>query len=260
MHIISVPAFTTNYIWIIYNDMNECIIVDPGESEKVLKILKRLKLSLQAILLTHNHYDHIAGVHILVQHFPRVLIYGPTETKHQCSNLIVSEGDEFTLLNKKITVFNFPGHTENHIGFYYDSHLFCGDTVFSAGCGHIQTGLTQKMYTSFLKIKDFPESTLIYSGHEYTLSNINFVSSILPKNKHVINYRTQVINALKFKKLTIPTTLKLELKINPFFRCNSIDVQQALCLSYQNEETWKIFHELRKRKNEFNNTQARLLI
>lgn len=252
MNIIRIPAFEDNYIWLIYNKINECIVVDPGESTKILKILKKLRLSLKAILLTHNHYDHIHGIKVLKQYFPDIEIYGSIETKNKGATRIVTEKDEFIVLNKKIKVFNFPGHTENHIGFYFNSMLFCGDTVFSAGCGKIQTGLAQKMYESFLKIKNLPKDTLIYSGHEYTLSNINFVMSILPKNKIITEYQNQVINLRKLGKSTVPTTLQLELKINPFFRCDNIDIKKALCFFPTIKEEWKIFYKLRKKKDKFN--------
>lgn len=255
MNVIKVSSFTNNYIWIVYDNSNNCIIIDPGETIALLQILKKLQLVVTAILLTHNHYDHINGVHILVQNFPKAIIYGPTVLKNQSTSVSVSEGDNFFLLNKKMQVFNFPGHTKNHIGFYFNSILlFCGDTVFSAGCGKIQKGLAQQMYKSFLKIKNFPDNTLIYSGHEYTLSNINFVSSILPNNRAVSNYRDKVINLRNLGQSTIPTNLKLELQINPFFNCNNVEIKKALCcFPKKAEEEWKVFQKLRKKKDEFNN-------
>lgn len=252
MNIIEIKAFETNYIWLMHNNYNECVVVDPGDAKKVLQVLKRSRFSLKAILLTHNHYDHINGVHTLNQYFPTIKIYGPIETKNQGANIIVSEGDNFILLNKNVTVLNLPGHTTDHIGYYCDSKLFCGDTVFSAGCGNVQQGLIKKMYESFLKIKQFPHNTLIYSGHEYTVSNVNFVISILPNNQNIINYQNQVLKLRKTKKPTIPTTLQLELKINPFLRCDCIDIKKALNFFPNPEEEWKIFHKLRKKKDEFN--------
>lgn len=255
-NIIGIPALQSNYIWMIYDNTNDCIIIDPGESIRVLNILKKLKLSLKAILLTHNHYDHIDGVNKLIQFFPKATVYGPQEIQHCNINYTVSEGDNILLLNKKFKVFNFTGHTKNHIGFYYNNNLFCGDTVFSAGCGKIQIGLEKQMYESFLKIKNFPDNTLIYSGHEYTLSNINFVSSMLPYNNDIINYKNKITNLKKLNKTTIPTTLKLELKINPFFYCNNIDLKKALGVFPKSGEEWKIFYTLRKKKDEFNKKQC----
>lgn len=253
MNIIQIKALKTNYIWMIYNNNNECIIIDPGESTVIFKVLKTLQFSLKAILLTHNHYDHVAGVKKLIQCFPNIEIYGSKETENEGTNQIVKEGDNFVLLNNiKITILHLPGHTEQHIGFYFNSKLFCGDTVFSAGCGKVQTGLIKSMYHSFLKIKNLPKDTLIYSGHEYTLSNINFVRSILPKNQTIINYQKKIIKLRKYGKSTIPTELNLELKINPFFRCADFEIQKSLNLFPEKKNEWKIFSQLRKQKDIFN--------
>lgn len=251
MYNIGITSLQTNYIWIILNHINECIVVDPGEGVKILKILKQYQLILKAIFLTHNHRDHTDGIHILIQYFPKVTIYGPVETINQGTNVIVSEGNTFTILNKKFSVFNFPGHTEDHIGFYYDSYLFCGDTIFSAGCGTVKPKLIKNMYKSLLKIQSFPDNTLIYCGHEYTLSNINFAISILPKNKVFINYRNHVIKLLHDKKPTIPTTLNLEKTVNLFLLCNNKYVQQSLQLFPKTGEEWLVFKELRRRKDLF---------
>lgn len=251
MHILGVTSLQTNYIWIILNYTNECIVVDPGEGIIVLKILKKYQLILKAILLTHNHNDHTAGTNILIQHFPKAIIYGPSETLNNGTNAVVSEGDNFTILGKKFSVFSFPGHTKNHIGFYHNSCLFCGDTIFSAGCGSVKPELIQNMYQSLLKIQKFPDNTSIYCGHEYTLSNINFAISILPENKIFIDYRNQVIKLLKNKKPTIPTILSLELKINPFLLCKNKNIQQSLQFFPKKEEEWLIFKELRRRKDLF---------
>lgn len=255
MNIIGIASLKTNYIWIISNHTNECIIIDPGESTIILKILKKHQLILKAILLTHNHTDHTNGVETLVHYFPNIDVYGSEKIKNAKINIIiVSEGDKLTLLNKQFTVFNFPGHTKNHIGFYYNSCLFCGDTVFSAGCGKVSSGLMKNMYESLLKIQNFPKNTLIYCGHEYTLSNINFAISILPKNKIFINYRNRVIKLLKKGKPTIPTTLNTELQVNPFFLCSRSDIQRSLQFFPKIGEEWKVFCKLRRKKDSFLDT------
>ncbi|WHL24887.1 MAG: hydroxyacylglutathione hydrolase [Candidatus Blochmannia vicinus] len=251
MNIIRVPALNTNYIWILYNYRNECIVVDPGEAIAVLKILKRFQFVLRAILLTHNHADHVNGVSTLIQYFPKTIIYGPEETKNSCIHVVVSEGDDFILLQKKFRVFHFPGHTLGHIGFYSAPWLFCGDTVFSAGCGTFCAGLAKKMYESFIKIQNFPCNTLIFSGHEYTLLNVNFAIFMLPHDQFIINYRNKVIKLREKNKSTVPTTVGLELKVNPFFRCSNVDIRRSLHLSSDIKEKWQIFYELRKKKDLF---------
>ncbi|URJ29675.1 hydroxyacylglutathione hydrolase [Blochmannia endosymbiont of Camponotus modoc] len=251
MNIIRVPVLSTNYIWLLYNYKNECIIIDPGEAIKVLGILKKFQFRLRAILLTHNHIDHVNGVAPLIQHFPKTIVYGPTETKNNGSHFLVSEGDDFVLLQKKFKVLNLPGHTLGHIGFYSAPWLFCGDTVFSVGCGKICIGFAQHMYESFLKIKHLPHNTLICSGHEYTLSNVNFAISILPQDQSIINYRNKIFKLYKNKQPTVPTTLNLELKVNPFFRCGNSDIKKSLNLPCNLKEEWQVFSELRKKKDSF---------
>lgn len=256
MNIIRIPSLQTNYIWILYNNNNECIIIDPGESIKILKILKKFKYILRAILLTHNHHDHVNGVDTLIQHYPKTIIYGPEETKHKGTNILVVNGHNFTLLQKKFTVLSLPGHTLGHIGFYSAPWLFCGDTIFSAGCGKFEKKYAKNMYTSFLKISTLPRNTLIFSGHEYTLSNTKFAVSILPQDASIINYHHKTIELRKNNQPTVPTTLDLELKINIFFRCNHIDIRKSLNFFPKIEEKWKMFYELRRRKDLFHLNHA----
>lgn len=251
MNIIRISALQTNYIWFLYNNKKECILIDPGETTKILQILKKYKFILKAILLTHNHNDHVDGVHTLTQHYPNTIVFGPFETKNQGANIIISEGDNFNLLQKKFTIFHFPGHTSGHIGFYCPPWLFCGDTIFSAGCGNFKIKFAQQMYDSFIKISKLPHETIIFSGHEYTLSNINFAASILPTDKSIINYYHKILKLRKNNQPTIPTTLNLELKINIFLRCNDINIKKSLHYFPKYKEDWKIFAKLRKKKDLF---------
>ncbi|ADV33624.1 hydroxyacylglutathione hydrolase [Candidatus Blochmanniella vafra str. BVAF] len=253
MKIITILTLKTNYIWVIYNQLNECIIVDPGEFVQVLKILNKLKLILKAILLTHNHHDHINGIYELIKHFPNVQIYGPIDILNTGTKLVtVSDKDEFFLLNKKVMVIGLPGHTLNHIGFYYNSWLFTGDTLFSAGCGKVQTGLIRHMYQSFLKIQCFPENTELYPGHEYTLSNLNFALSILPEDPEIVKYNKKITTLhRRQQRIFAPMTLALELKINLFFRCNNNNknLKYALNCFPKTGKEWKIFRNLRNKKD-----------
>lgn len=251
MNIFRISVLQTNYIWILYNHKNECILIDPGETRKILRIIKKFKFIPRAILLTHNHADHVDGVYTLIKHYPHITIYGSIDTKNKGTNFLVSEGENFTLLQKKFTVFHFPGHTSNHIGFYSAPWLFCGDTIFSAGCGKFSKQLAQPMYESFLKISKLPSNTLIYSGHEYTLSNIMFAASILPQNTYITAYYHKIINLIKNNQIITPTTLELEFKINPFLHCNNIDIKRSLKIFPKTGEEWKTFYALRKKKNLF---------
>lgn len=250
MNIIRIPALKDNYIWLIYNKNNECILIDPGESIQVLKIIQKFQFTLFAILLTHCHNDHTDGIYTLIQHYPNVIVYGPIETKYQHSKIsIISEKDNLMLLGKKFKIINLPGHTSNHIGFYSAPWLFCGDTIFSAGCGKFNDEHAQSMYMSFLKISAYPHNTLIFCGHEYTLSNIKFAISILPTNKKIIDYYHKVSTLTKNNQSTIPTTLSLELQINIFFNYNHIDIKKHLNFFPKTGEEWKLFSMLRKQKD-----------
>lgn len=256
INIIRIPALHTNYIWLLHNQNNECILVDPGEIKQTLQILKKFKYTIKAILLTHNHYDHTNGVNTLIKLYPNTIIYGPKETQNNTFNVsVVTEGNSFILLQKKFITISLPGHTPGHIGFYSAPWLFCGDTVFSAGCGKFHQELAQQMYTSFLKISTLPHNTLIFSGHEYTLPNILFAISILPRDVYIIDYYEKVKKLRKNNQPTAPTTLNLELKINLFFRCNYTDIKQALKCSSNTKETWKIFYKLRQKKDIFSLNQ-----
>lgn len=256
INIIRIPALQTNYIWLLHNQKKECILVDPGDTKHTLQILKKFKYIVKAILLTHNHHDHTQGVDTLIKLYPNIIIYGSKETQNNIFNVIVvTEGNNFVLLQKKFITIDLPGHTPGHIGFYSPPWLFCGDTVFSAGCGQFNKELAQKMYTSFLKISTLPYNTVIFSGHEYTLPNIIFAMSILPQDIHIIDYYEKVKKLRKNNHPTIPTTLDLELKINLFFRCNHKDLKKSLEFPSNIKETWKIFYKLRQKKDIFSLNQ-----
>ncbi|QOI11197.1 hydroxyacylglutathione hydrolase [Blochmannia endosymbiont of Colobopsis nipponica] len=250
MNIINIPALKDNYIWILYNAKKECLIIDPGEYISIIQIIQKLKLKITAILLTHHHKDHTAGVRKLLKLFP-VKVYGPLETVNAGTNHIVSENDILTLLGYHFKVLFLPGHTLGHVAFYSKPWLFCGDALFSAGCGRLFEGTAKQMYESLQKIKQLPGDTLIYSAHEYTWSNINFAASILPKDNNIISYLKNVKKKRIKNESTLPTSINKELKINLFFRCKDKEIQKKLNTSSNNEEEWKIFAKLRTKRDLF---------
>lgn len=250
MNLISIPALTDNYIWLLHNDNLECIVVDPGEASPVLKVLEVCKFKLLSILLTHHHHDHVGGVRELLQHCP-VPVYGPQETASSGSSIIIlTEGDIITLLDHKVSVFALPGHTIGHIGFYSAPWLFCGDTVFSAGCGRLFDGTPKQMYHSLQKINKLSSDTLICGAHEYTLANLNFATTMLPNNSTITNYLLKIKKLRNIKQPSLPTTLHLERQINLFFRCHDMELQHKLHLNHGEEEQL-VFAALRKHKNIF---------
>ncbi|MES2141282.1 MAG: hydroxyacylglutathione hydrolase [Pseudomonadota bacterium] len=219
-------AFKDNYIWCLINDeTNHCIIVDPGEAKPVLAYLKRFKLSLDAILITHHHWDHTNGIKgILNTH--SVPVYGPAKEKIMSVTHPVDEGDNVQLANWPITftVLDIPGHTLGHVAYYADGLLFCGDTLFSAGCGRLFEGTAEQMLASLNKLSNLPDETKIYCGHEYTLNNLQFAQTVEPNNLQ-IKERLENVRELRQKNLpTLPAVLANERLINPFLRCDNAEI------------------------------------
>lgn len=250
MNLIGIPALLDNYIWLLYNNSQECLVIDPGEATPVLQLISKKHLRLRGILLTHHHSDHVSGVQKLVAQLS-VPVYGPKETIIKGTNCEVVEGDKIALLGLLFSVLALPGHTVGHIGFYSAPWLFCGDTVFSAGCGRLFEGTPQQMYESFQKINQLPPETLICGAHEYTLSNITFAATILPQDKLIMDYQYHIKKLMVTKKTSLPTNLRLERQINLFFRCHEINLQNKLNFYPLSGEEWQIFAILRQKRDLF---------
>lgn len=222
-----VKAFRDNYIWTIHNETH-AVVVDPGESQPVIDFLKSKKLNLLAILITHHHPDHIGGIKNLTDR-QDIPVYGPkTETIPSITHKLV-EGDSVCLsaLDMTLKVLDIPGHTAGHIAYVDDHRLFCGDTLFSCGCGRIFEGSPPQMFHSIEKLTALPDSTNVYCTHEYTLSNIKFARIVEPDNKDLENYEKIVEHKLANKQVSLPTSIGLEKTINPFLRCKEPSVIQA---------------------------------
>jgi hydroxyacylglutathione hydrolase len=222
-----VRAFQDNYIWTIHNKTH-AVIVDPGESEPVIDFLRFNKLTLAAILVTHHHPDHVGGIKDIVRHYD-VPVYGPkTESIPAVSQRLI-EGDLVRLdaLGLTFKVLDIPGHTAGHIAYYDDQRLFCGDTLFSCGCGRIFEGTPSQMFHSIEKLTNLPDSTEVYCTHEYTLSNIKFALSVEPDNQNLKNYEKIVKAKLSNKQVSLPSSISLEKSINPFLRYNEPSVIDA---------------------------------
>ena len=224
MLLVPVPAFTDNYIWLLAQG-GKAWVVDPGEAEPILKSLKTEKLELAGILVTHHHGDHTGGIKALLEH-TNVPVYGPHDSP--CSDLIshrLYEGEQIQLGNLLFSVISVPGHTLDHIAFYCQTAniLFCGDTLFSGGCGRVFEGTYEQMYDSLCKLMELPEETKICCAHEYTLSNLQFANSTEPDNRDIENYQNRCKTLRQQNLPTLPSTIAQEKKINPFFRCLNLD-------------------------------------
>ncbi|MGC9422134.1 MULTISPECIES: hydroxyacylglutathione hydrolase [Vibrio] len=251
LHIKSIPAFNDNYIWLIENSDRRCAVVDPGDAAPVLSYLTEHELTLEAILITHHHHDHIGGVAQLVHQFPTLDVVAPAQEPIPTVTHAVQGGDQIELFDERFMVLDLPGHTLGHIGYIGDSKLFCGDVLFSAGCGRVFEGTMEQMFTSLNKIQMLPEETEIYCAHEYTASNLAFAMAVEPDNEQLQIYRDDVIRLRAQGKSTLPTTLRREQWINPFLRTDSPSVIKSVANRTQQSDPLAIFTALREWKNEF---------
>jgi hydroxyacylglutathione hydrolase len=222
--IVPVSAFTDNYIWVIH-DQYHAVVVDPGEAKPVLDFLEQKKLKLTAILNTHHHIDHVGGNLELLQQV-QVPVYGPGSEAIPTVTHRLKEGDSVYLseLSLRLSILDIPGHTAGHIAYYGANLLFCGDTLFSCGCGRLFEGTAQQMYISLNKLAKLPDETGVYCGHEYTLANINFARLVEPENQAITQLQISAEKQRKSNLPTLPSTIAMEKACNPFLRCNQPEV------------------------------------
>lgn len=221
MKVTYLPALSDNYIWIIERE-DYAVVVDPGESAQVLEYLKTNNLKLVAVLLTHGHSDHIGGLDILTHHYPHAKVYGPREVESMVHQ-VVEDGDRFKLIVKEVEVFKTAGHTKNHVSYLIDDDLFVGDALFSAGCGRVFTKDYQAQYDSLQKFGQLPENIKVYSGHEYTQTNLEFSLTIEPENKALKKALAEVKELRQAGRATLPTTIGREKEINLLMQAPNLE-------------------------------------
>lgn len=216
----AISAFSDNYIWAIHNDRH-CIIVDPGDAAPVQRWLDQHGLALSAILITHHHPDHVGGVTALCQDRP-VPVYGPAQEQIPLRDHALEDGDRVQLAapTLELEVIAVPGHTLGHIAFYAKEPgwLFCGDTLFAAGCGRLFEGTPEQMQASLERLAALPDDTKVFCAHEYTLSNLTFASTVSPTDPAVAARLQQVRELRKAGRITLPSTIGEERRTNPFLR------------------------------------------
>lgn len=220
MKIYPIKAFSDNYIWMLEKN-NEAIVVDPGESPQVLAYLEENNLTLRAILLTHNHDDHTGGVMDMSEKYPDIAIYGPVETE-ELNTRTVSEGDTVEVLDESFEVFLTAGHTEAHISYLSGSNLFCGDALFSGGCGRVFTGDYQAQYDALQKFRKLDDTVNVYAAHEYTITNLSFALTIEPGNAAIQKALDDAKKNVMLDKSTLPSSIALEKEINILLRSNTL--------------------------------------
>jgi len=217
--VLTIPAFDDNYIWLIKDSQsNRCVVVDPGDASPVLAILESQQLILDSILITHHHYDHTGGVKDILLDNPDCQVFCKTPLFDNTT--LVDEGDVLHLFDDRLTlnVWQVAGHTLDHVAYVNDEMLFCGDTLFSAGCGRVFEGTHEQMYAALLRLAELPLETKVYCAHEYTQNNLIFALHVDPNNSELIAYVQQVAKLRQQGLPTIPTTIKSEMVINPFLR------------------------------------------
>ena len=280
MKLTPLPAFQDNYLWLLH-DGQRALVVDPGDAGPVQAFLAGQGLQLDAILVTHHHPDHTGGVDAL-RDATGARVWGPARERIPEPVERLSEGDAIEVLGLRFEVFDVPGHTAGHIAYYCASPgplrtssgppegerpawggpapddgaplLFCGDTLFSGGCGRLFEGTPAQMAASLAKLAALPGGTRVCCTHEYTLSNLKFATAVEPGNSQLIHYRQQCEQRRSLGEPTLPSTIAVENGINPFLRTREPAVAQAARghdPAVDPADPVAVFAALRQWKNEF---------
>lgn len=245
-----IPAFKDNYIWLLTTPDGRAAVVDPGDAGPVRERLAHDGLRLEAILLTHHHADHTDGVASLAT--GDVAVHASEiESITGCTHPLRG-GERFRLFGEEIEVLSVPGHTRGHLAYRLGKALFCGDTLFTAGCGRLFEGTPAQMYDSLQRIAQLPDDTLIYCAHEYTTLNLPFASLVEPGNA-ALRERVASVAARRARgEPTVPSTLAEEKATNPFLRCTVPEVvASAVAHGAADSTPLAVFTELRAWRNVF---------
>ena len=221
VEITPIPAFNDNYIWLLRQpDRLHAVVVDPGDAAPVVQRLRQDGLELEAILITHKHGDHVGGVRELKRIWPEALVFGPANEPIPVLERALGEGDrvELTGVGASFSVLDVPGHTEGHIAYLGEQGVFCGDTLFTAGCGRVFSGTHAQLHRSLQRLAELPAETKVYCAHEYTLDNLGFAEWLEPENQDLLQRRRDAEALRADARPTVPSTLRLELLTNPFLR------------------------------------------
>ena len=255
MELLPIPAFDDNYLWLLH-DGRQALVVDPGDEQPVLQTLQALSLQLVGILVTHHHGDHTGGVAEL-REASSAQVYGPHHERMPEPLQRVGQGDHFELLGCQFKVLEVPGHTKGHIAYVATVPgqapiLFCGDTLFSAGCGRLFEGTPAQMLASLNKLGQLAGNTRVCCAHEYTTSNLKFACAVEPANRELMAY-AQEVQALRAQdKPSLPSSIAREQAINPFMRTHLASVQDAIrAYDPKAKSPDEIFGALRSWKNQF---------
>lgn len=249
LHIYPIPAFEDNYIWLLHNK-RDAIVIDPGDATPVVEKLKELSLNLCAILITHHHADHINGVAQLLKQYSAP-VYAPRYEHYQFDHIALADGDQINLNEIGLTfnVMWLPGHTLGHIAYVNESYLFCGDVLFSAGCGRLFEGTPKQMLNSLNRLKKLSPTISVFCTHEYTAKNIDFALTLEPNNLDLHQRKIEVDRLRNHHHASLPTSIELELKINPFLRCNQQTIIENA--GTENNDELSVFTKIRSLRNHY---------
>ncbi|MDC3087294.1 hydroxyacylglutathione hydrolase [Paracoccaceae bacterium] len=248
-----IPCLSDNYAYIIRDEQtNKNILVDAPEHVPIERYLDDKDMSLDFILITHHHSDHIDGInHLKLKYSPKVI--GAKRDRHRLPQLDmeVEEGKQLTIGSKTFDIYDVDGHTVGHIAYSLleDKALFTGDSLMVMGCGRLFEGSPEDMWKSLEKLKELPEDFMIYSGHEYTKTNIEFAVTVDPQNEKLISRRTKESERLKKGLPTVPSTLREELDTNPFLRESELSIVDHLDMA--NLDPISRFAKIRALKDNF---------
>jgi hydroxyacylglutathione hydrolase len=255
MKLIPVPAFTDNYLW-LWLAGADAVVVDPGDAEPVLRVLRQQQAQLRFILVTHHHADHVGGVQALCQ-ATGARVLAPAAEGLSFDHEPVQGGDVLDVLGQSVQVLDVPGHTAGHVAYWLPGTepgplLFCGDTLFSGGCGRIFEGTPAQMLQSLDTLAALPPDTRVCCAHEYTLSNLAFALAVEPDNADLQNYRAECQALRQSGQPTLPSRMSLERRINPFLRSRQPSVVDAVRRRQPDaQDDVSVFAALRQWKNEF---------
>lgn len=248
--ITAIAAFKDNYIWCL-RQAELALIVDPGDADVVQRYLAQQQLKLAVILITHHHPDHTGGITELKRLWPEAVVYAPAfeQQKIPYADIWLQDNDliELTEFDLSFQVMQLPGHTLGHIAYYSAPVLFCGDTLFSVGCGRLFEGTAQQMWQSLQRIMALPDQTLIYATHEYTLANIEFALWADPENTELVKYQHWCQHQRNMQRPTLPTSLAVQRQVNPFLRAENVRLQHR----WQQHNAVDLFTALRTAKDRF---------
>ncbi|WP_447955639.1 hydroxyacylglutathione hydrolase [Vreelandella sp. EE7] len=254
MSVTPIPALSDNYIWLLRQDTSQNVcVVDPGEAAPVIELLEREGLSLATILITHHHHDHTGGVKELKRRYGCHVI-GPAGSSIESLDETVGHGDELRVMGRLFEVIATPGHTLDHISYFaagIPALLFCGDTLFCAGCGRLFEGEPEQMLASLEALAKLPEDTLVFAGHEYTRANLMFARQADPDNDAIPQALEECEKARAMDRPTLPSNIGRELTINPYLRVATDSVRQAAGAQGPNGDDLATFTTLREWKNRF---------